>query len=209
MASGTERPVAVVFADLRGFAALSEKRMAYDIVFVLNEYFYRMGRVIEQCGGYVDKLVGDGIIAVFGMEVGPQLAARQALAAAAGMARELRIVNDNLRVGLLDEPLRIGFGVHAGDAIVGELGRGASKQVTTVGDVVTVASRLQESSADLDASLVISSDAARLAGLDVGAFPHYEVVLRGRAQMMEVYAVVDIDALEPALSLPGVSTAAQ
>ena len=80
--SGVEREVAVLFADLRGFTRFSEGRLPYDTVFVLNRYFATMGSAIENAGGRVDKFIGDGIMALFGLERGPERAARTALAAA-------------------------------------------------------------------------------------------------------------------------------
>ena len=67
---GVEREIAVLFADLRGFTRLSEGRLPYDTVFILNRYFKAMGEAIEGAGGRVDKFIGDGIMALFGLESG-------------------------------------------------------------------------------------------------------------------------------------------
>ena len=85
--SGVEREIAVLFADLRGFTRFSEGRLPYDTVFVLNRYFAAMGEAIERAGGRVDKFIGDGIMALFGLETGPEPAARAALAAARAHGR--------------------------------------------------------------------------------------------------------------------------
>ena len=77
---GIEREVAVLFADLRAFTRMAEGRLPYDVVFVLNQYFKAMGGVIEQQGGRIDKFIGDGVMALFGLERGPEQACLQALA---------------------------------------------------------------------------------------------------------------------------------
>ena len=86
---GQEKEIAVLFADLRGFTTISEHKLPYDVVFVLNRYFAAMGKVIEEHGGHVDKFIGDGVMALFGIERGAEQGARQALAAAQSMARVL------------------------------------------------------------------------------------------------------------------------
>src|SRR5947207_6118105 len=68
LAEGSEREIAVLFADIRGFTALAEGMLPYDIVFLLNRYFAAMGQAIEQAGGPLDKFIGDGVMALFGIE---------------------------------------------------------------------------------------------------------------------------------------------
>mgnify|MGYP003694351799 CR=1 FL=1 len=67
-AQGSEREIAILFADIRGFTGLAEGRLPYDVVFVLNRYFAAMGRAVEAAGGRVDKFIGDGVMALFGIE---------------------------------------------------------------------------------------------------------------------------------------------
>jgi adenylate cyclase len=86
----------------------------------------------------------------------------------------------------LAEPLRIGIGIHAGAAIVGEMGYDKLLGITVVGDVVNTASRLEGMTKDFKARLVVSEDAARLAGLDGDAAPRHEVEVRGREALMTV-----------------------
>ena len=93
---GVEQTVAVMFIDIRGFTTLSEQRLSYDIVYVLNRYFDVMTRAIDGAGGYVDKFIGDGIMAIFGMSSGAQMGARQALDAAVRIDAALAALNEEL-----------------------------------------------------------------------------------------------------------------
>ena len=193
---GEERTMTVLFADLRVFTGLAETKLPYDVVFILNRYFRSMGEAIEAAGGRVDKFIGDGIMALFGIDGPPAAGAAQALAAARGMAEALRDLNDLLEPDL-PEPLRIGMGIHAGPAIVGEMGYAEAVSVTAVGDTVNTASRLESLSKEFAAQLVVSSDAAALAGADLSSWPREAVRVRGRREPLALHVVEDAGALPP------------
>ncbi|HSR73096.1 MAG TPA: adenylate/guanylate cyclase domain-containing protein, partial [Kiloniellales bacterium] len=152
---GDEREVAILFADLRDFTGLTQHKLPYDVVFVLNRYFAAMGLAVEESGGRVDKFIGDGIMALFGIERGPRVDCRNALRAARRMAERLVEVNAALAHDL-EQPLRIGIGIHVGPVIVGEMGYGSATSVTAIGDAVNTASRLEALTKELDAQLVLS-----------------------------------------------------
>ena len=192
--SGVERELAVLFADLRGFTRLSEGRLPYDTVFVLNRYFAVMGAAVERAGGRVDKFIGDGIMALFGLRDGPEPAARAALAAARRMAEALETLSLELEAEL-DSPLRMGIGLHLGHAIVGEMGHGRAVSLTAIGDTVNVASRLEALTKELGCQLIVSERLARRAGIDLAAFPLHEVDLRGRTGSLAVRLVADASLL--------------
>ena len=105
--------------------------------------FLGEGRAVEAAGGRVDKFLGDGVMALFGIESGAQVGCRQALAAARLMSQRLGELNLSLR-DELDQPLRIGIGIHCGPVIVGEMGYGNTVSITAIGDAVNTASRLEE-----------------------------------------------------------------
>jgi adenylate cyclase len=193
---GREREIAVMFADLRGFTRLAESRLPYDVVFVLNSYFAAMGAAIEAEGGHVDKFIGDGIMALFGIEEGAEQGARRALAAVGAMARALTRLNEDLRAELR-EPLRMGIGLHAGPAIVGEMGYGPAVSLTAVGDTVNIASRLETLTKELGAELVVSAHLVELAGADLPAARRLEVEVRGRSKTLPVLALDDAGAMHP------------
>ena len=107
LALGIEREIAVLFADIRGFTALAEGRLPYDVVFVLNRYFAAMGNAVERAGGRVDKFIGDGVMALFGVESGATPGCRDGALAARLMSERLVELNQSL-VEELGQPLRIG-----------------------------------------------------------------------------------------------------
>jgi len=185
---GEEREVAVLFADLRGFTALAEDRLPYDVVFVLNRYFAAMGTAVEESGGRVDKFIGDGVMALFGVDRDIETGCRDALAAARRMIEHLEELNRSLKNDL-DQPLRIGIGIHSGSVILGEMGYGRATAMTAIGDSVNTASRLEALTKEYKAELVLSEPVAIRAGLDFGAFPRHEIELRGRAGQLAVVVV--------------------
>jgi adenylate cyclase len=180
---GGEREIAILFADLRAFTRLAEARLPYDVVFILNRYFAAMGHAVEDAGGHLDKFIGDGVMALFGIESGPQTGCRQALRAARLMSERLVELNRAL-ANDLPEQLRIGIGLHFGPTIVGEMGYGKAVSLTAVGDAVNTASRLESASKEYECELVVSEDLVARAGIDLAAFPRHEIELRGRRQVI-------------------------
>ena len=202
---GSEREIAILFADIRGFTALAEGRLPYDVVFVLNRYFSAMGRAIETAGGRVDKFIGDGIMALFGIESGSPAGCRAALVAARLMSQRLDELNLSLQAEL-DRPLRIGIGIHCGPVIVGEMGYGNAATITAIGDAVNTASRLEELTKEYDCELVVSEETVRRAGTDLSAFPHHEIEIRGKREMLAIRTLdraASLSDLGPNVAQPG------
>ncbi|MDP6567485.1 MAG: adenylate/guanylate cyclase domain-containing protein [Alphaproteobacteria bacterium] len=187
---GSEREIAVLFADLRAFTKFSEAKLPYDVVFALNQYFRGMGEAVEGAGGHLDKFIGDGVMALFGVQSGLAEGCRQALGAAAEMSVALQHLNQQLRHDL-DEPLRMGIGIHAGPAIVGEMGYRAATSVTAVGDTVNTASRLETMTKEFTVQAVISAYVGEAAGLDLSRFEVRQVAVRGRAEPLAVHLIGD------------------
>jgi len=136
---GELREVSVLFADIRGFTALATALGAHAVVDLLNEYFSYMTDVIVAEGGMVDKFMGDGLMALFGLPTGHGDDADRAVAAARKMQRALTLLSER-QAG---PPLRIGIGVCTGPVVAGQIGSPARLNYTVIGEAVNLASRLE------------------------------------------------------------------
>jgi len=192
--AGQERTIAVLFADLRTFTAIAERKLPYDLVFLLNSYFEAVGQSITGAGGFVDKFIGDGVMALFGVETGPMDGCREALVAARRMIEHVQNLSHALAQEL-NEPLKIGIGIHCGPAVVGRMGYGATVHLTAIGDTVNVASRLQDLTKEFACQLVISEEVTRQAGLNVSGLSRHEITVRNRREALAIFAIDDVAAL--------------
>lgn len=189
--AGQERTIAVLFADLRTFTSIAEKKLPYDLVFLLNSYFAAVGEAITAAGGIVDKFIGDGVMALFGVDSSAEVGCRQAIAAAHAMVREIEVLSQSLAVEL-PVPLKIGVGIHSGPAVVGRMGYGSSIHLTAIGDTVNVASRLQDLTKEYGCPLVISEQVAHYARLNVSSLPKHEITVRNRREALTIFVVDDV-----------------
>ncbi len=139
---GTTRQCSVLFADLRGFTAMSEFLPSKEVFATLNAFFGRMVEVIHAHGGSVDKFMGDAVMAVWGIPDRTEEDARQAVLAAVRMQQEL--VHFNLEREAQGRPgLRMGIGVHSGPVLAGNVGAPQRMEYTVIGDTVNLASRIE------------------------------------------------------------------
>ncbi len=185
-AHGGERQIAVLFTDIRDFTRITETKLPYDVVFLLNRYCRAMGEAIEAAGGRVDKFTGDGVMALFGLETDGPHACRQALAAARHMSTQLVGLNEALAPDL-PAPLAMGVGVHFGPAIVGDMGDGRWRSLTAVGDTVNTASRLEALCKVYHCELVVSEDLLACAGAEFQHAGAQEVEIRGRSAPLTIH----------------------
>jgi adenylate cyclase len=192
--AGQERIIAVLFADLRTFTGIAEQKLPYDLVFLLNSYFESVGDAIVSAGGIIDKFIGDGVMALFGVDSGPEEGCRQALTAAKIMVANVNTLSRTLAEELA-EPLKIGIGIHCGPAVVGRMGYGSTVHLTAIGDTVNVASRLQDLTKEYSCQLIISEQVAEQAGLVVSAFPRHELTVRNRREALAIFVVEDVEVL--------------
>ena len=187
---GMEGEIAIMFADLRAFTAFAEQKLPYDVVFVRNQYFRAMGGAIEGAGGRLDKFIGDGIMALFGVGSDAQQGCRSALEAARRMSAALTQMNETLAADL-ETPLRMGIGIHVGTVIIGEMGYEDVQSLTAIGDAVNTASRLEALSKEYGVQLVFSANVAQKADVDLSAFPQRDAEVRGRTEPLSVFVIGD------------------
>lgn len=151
---GEEKQLAILFADIRGFTPFAERLLPYDVVHVLNRYYYEVGRAITDHGGRIDNYMGDGLLALFGIE-DTKDAARQAVGAALGMIAAVEHLKPYLQM-IYGRSFEIGIGIHYGEVIVGAIGAPGLKRVTVIGDAVNLASRIESATKRIGVRLLIS-----------------------------------------------------
>jgi adenylate cyclase len=187
---GDERYVVSMFIDMRGSTTLGAERLPFDIVFLINRFVEAASQAIIDAGGQPNQFVGDGVLALFGLDADPATACRQALRAAALVASNIAYLNHQFATELR-EPIQYGIGIHAGEVIVGDIGFRGHTVFTALGDAVNVAARLQDLTKNLDCRVVLSEEVCKTAGINSGALTREDVEIRGKVERMTVYAVND------------------
>ncbi|MGE4046703.1 MAG: adenylate/guanylate cyclase domain-containing protein [Acetobacteraceae bacterium] len=193
---GEERFIVVMMVDMRDSTRLAETRMPFDAVFVVDRFITTIGAAVSATGGRVSHFLGDGLMVTFGLQCGKRDACRQALSALVSIGRGIETLN---RVLLAEtgEAVRFGVGVHCGSAVVGEIGHGATRVFTTLGDVANVAARLEGLCKGAGCEAMISSDVLFVAGIPPDSLPVQEAAVRGRNATVSAHAVRRVDMLEP------------
>ncbi len=155
---GELKDVVILFADIRGFTSVSEKLSASGLVAMLNDFLASMTSAIEYFGGYVDKFIGDAVMAVFSLPHSMHDDAERAANAALLMKESLVRFNRYLPEHL--PKLKIGIGIHCGEVVAGLIGSLQKRSYTVIGDAVNTASRLEGMTKQLGAGILISSNVA-------------------------------------------------
>ncbi len=190
--SGKEKETVVLFIDLRDFTKLSEKKLPYDVVYILNKYYSVCGKIIEDQGGRLDKFIGDGIMAIFDSSENADKNCKSAVKATSLISKKMKILNDEMKIDF-SEDIKFGMGIHSGDAIVGLMGYGKTFTETVVGDNVNIASRLEGLSKEYKSELVISKYVAERAKLNLNEFENHVVKIRGRNEDLEILSIKDAE----------------
>jgi len=183
------REVTILFSDVWDFTSYTERRQAEDVVALLNRYFSLMHEVVWQFGGTLDKYMGDGLMAFFGAPTHQEDHAERAVLAALEMQRQTRLHQKEWAAfGLTN--LRVGIGLHTGQALVGYAGSKGRMQYTCLGNAVNLASRLEELNREFNTKILIS-DALyeRVKGV-VEAKPIGRARIRGLSSEVLVYSVM-------------------
>jgi len=188
--SGKSTACTVLFSDIRGFTTLTEELGAQGTVGLLNEYFTIMVDCIQRHDGMLDKFIGDGIMAAFGIPVAHGDDEDRAVRAAIDMIKALFAWNVE-RLAYGKKPVNMGIGLHTDEVVSGNIGSPKRMDYTLIGDGVNVASRLESACKEYTARILISENTyKKLRGTyrirDVDF-----VVVKGKTEPVGVYEVLD------------------
>ena len=154
--TGREAHLVVLFSNLRNFTAFSENQLPYDVIHYLNRYFYSMGNAILKQNGHTDKYMEDGIMALFGLHENDSSAiCLNSVSATLNMLKSLDSI-DHYAKKYFEVKFEMGIGIHFGEMIIGDLGHPYKIQFTAIGDTVNLASRIESSTKNAQASILIS-----------------------------------------------------
>jgi adenylate cyclase len=184
---GTNSCVTMLFSDVRGFTTMSEDLEPDKVVQVLNEYFADMTPIVFEHRGMLDKYMGDGLMALFGVPLQCADAATNAVAAAIAMQRRMEAVNRDLRlIGMSD--IAIGIGINTGTVTVGYIGSEERTDYTAIGDAVNLAARLEKQAQA--GQIIISRSTRDIIGDDFPVRPAGEVYVKGKAHSVQIFEVL-------------------
>ncbi len=191
IAAGKEKKIAILFADIRNFTAFAESLPPYDVIHVLNRYFDQMGKVIDHNGGYIDNYMGDGLMALFGVDDAHEPTLR---AVRAGL--EMLDAVEQFRAYLENSyamSFQIGVGVHYGEVVLGSIGAKDASRMTAIGDAVNFASRIEQANKEYGTRLLVSEhayDEIRQQALVGREFA--DTALEGKSGRYKLYEIVGL-----------------
>jgi adenylate cyclase len=194
---GSEKRIAILFSDIRGFTPFSEVLPPYDVIHVLNRYFDVMGKVIHKNSGCVDNYMGDGLMALFGVD-NPQDASLHAVKAGVGMLEAMEEFKPYLQQ-LYGRTFEVGIGIHIGDAVVGTIGTLGAKRTTAIGDAVNLASRIESANKKIGTRLLISTDVYNETKAHINTKGPIRLVLPGKSGEYSLHEVLGLKAIPTAV----------
>ncbi len=186
---GKLHEVTMLYSDIRGFTAMSERKAPREVVVMLNEYFEVMVDVLFRWEGTLDKFVGDEIIGLFGAPIDLPDAPFKAVACALDMQKALREFNRTRAAENL-EPIKIGIGVNTGPVVTGAIGSSKALQYTAIGDAMNTASRL--CSAAKAGQLIISESTMQKVAARVHAVDLPSIQVKGKTDPLRIFNIVGL-----------------
>ena len=190
--TGEAKNVTIFFSDISDFTSLSERLSPYDVMYLLNRYFVQAGDIVEQNGGFIDKFVGDGMMAIFGVDDQPDAPLRAVNAALQTLAAVDRM--KPFFAAMYDADFDIRIGLHYGEAVIGSLGSVGHERLTAIGDVVNVASRVEAANKEAGTRMLISEALHDQVKDKVEVADFVRIRLRGTSDRITLY---EIDRLKP------------
>ncbi len=186
---GESRYVTILFSDIRNFTGAAEQMTPQQVVTFLNEYFSEMVEAVFEQNGMLDKFIGDGLMAVFGVFGDAEDHERRAVMAALRMKALLAKINGERSVAGRP-PIAIGIGIHSDEVIAGNIGSRRRLEFTVVGDGVNVSSRLQTLNKEYGTTILVSETTMKGLKDEFVCREMPEATLRGRTKELKFYEVV-------------------
>ena len=184
--STTRKYVCVMFVDIRGFTQFAEKRTPEETVAFLNTLFEFMIDSVNGNHGIVHQLLGDGLIAIFGAPMSFGNDSENAVRAAMEIVESIQREVEAQEI----PPTRIGIGLHAGEVLAGTVGSALHKEYKVTGDVVNLASRIEQLNKEFNTQLLISEEVWNaVRGKWNNAAALGRVHIRGREEAVEIFAL--------------------
>src|SRR6185369_14134809 len=188
--AGEEKQLAVLFSDIRGFTPFAEALPPFDVVHVLNKYFHEMGIVIARHGGQIDNYMGDGLMALFGMD-NEEGAPLRAVTAGLEMIAATEQLKSYLEA-IYSRAFQIRVGIHYGEVVVGAIGAQSLRRVTAIGDAVNLASRIEAANKPAGTSLLISEETYNEVKNQVLVGKTTRAILPGKIGEYTLYEVISL-----------------
>jgi len=187
MLGGANCLVTMLFSDIRGFTSMSEQLSPEIVVRILNEYFADMTPIVFDHHGLLDKFMGDGMMALFGVPYPTDDAASDAVSAAIAMQRAMASLNEDLKTMGLSE-VAVGIGINTGTVTVGYIGSRERTDYTAIGDAVNLAARLEKNAAP--GQIIISRSTLDATGDKFRVRPCNRVMVKGKQESIEIFEVL-------------------
>ena len=188
--TGEVKPVVLFFSDVAGFTSFSGTLTPYDVMYLLNRYFAQVGELIERNDGYIDKFVGDGLMAIFGVEGQSDASIRSVNAALQTIVAVDRMKPFFKSMYGIDFDIRIGL--HYGEAVIGSIGSPGHERLTAIGDAVNVASRVENANKEAGTRLLISEALYERVKEEVEMTDFVRVRLRGTSERITLYEIAKL-----------------
>jgi adenylate cyclase len=186
---GERHNVCIMFLDIRGFTALSEKHESESIVSMLNTFFEQVTEIVQNNGGFVDKFIGDGVLAIF--TVGEEYV-DDAIEAAIKICQAVTEINSSgiLKQHIGDDPLAIGIGLHAGTVILGNIGSKRKMDFTVIGRPVNAASRIESLTKEYSRAILMSSEVTSMSRRGFNFEPLGRAQVKGISGGVEIFGLL-------------------
>jgi len=184
---GEEKDASVLFVDIADYTAFAETTIAYDVVHILNRYFYIAGNIIKKFNGKIIDYSGDGFLAIFGLD-GDEDHPRNVLRAGFELQKAIDQFDHDVQ-DIINSDFKIRLGAHTGKVIWGTIGIEGMEKEAAIGDTVNFASRIEQANKGLNTRFLISDDLYKKTMTSCMILEEFEIEVKGKLGKHKVYAL--------------------